>query len=157
MTIKIGDSVPVGSFKIWTGDGMEVVSQSDVFDGKKVAVFGLPGAFTPTCSASHLPGYVVKYDELVAKGIDKVACLSVNDAFVMSAWKNASNAENITMLADGDGSFSVALGLDTHIPTMGLRVRRFSMIVDNGIVTHLNIEAPGKYDVSDVDTLLGQV
>lgn len=157
MTIKVGDSLPTGSFKIWNGDGMKVVTQNDIFDGKKVALFGLPGAFTPTCSASHLPGYVVKFDELVAKGIDTVACLSVNDAYVMSAWKNASNAEAITMLADGDGAFCVALGLDKFVPTMGLRSQRFSMIVDNGVVTHLNIEAAGKYEVSDVDTMLGQL
>jgi peroxiredoxin len=157
MTIKIGDNLPEGSFKIWNGDGMEVVTQSDYFANKKVAVFGLPGAFTPTCSAAHLPGYVVKSDELAAKGIDAVACLSVNDAFVMSAWKNASNAESITMLADGDGSFCTALGLEQVIPSMGIRSQRFSMVVDNGQVTHLNIEAPGKFDVSDVDTLLGQL
>lgn len=157
MTIKVGDTLPEGSFKIWNGDGMEVVTQTDIFSNKKVVVFGLPGAFTPTCSAAHLPGYVVKFDELAAKGIDTVACLSVNDAFVMSAWKNASNAEAITMMADGDGAFCTAMGLEQVIPTMGIRSQRFSMVVDNGQVTHLNIEAPGKFDVSDVDTLLAQL
>lgn len=157
MTIKVGDSLPEARFKVITPEGANELSTSSLFSNKRVAVLALPGAFTPTCSATHLPGFVVKYDELKAKGIDEVVCISVNDAFVMSAWKSASNADNIIMFADGDASFTKQIGMDVDIPGMGVRSRRYSMLVDNLQVKSINLDAPGKFEVSDVDTLLSQL
>jgi len=154
MQIQIGDSLPHTSFKVKTSEGMSVQNTSDLFSNKTVAVVALPGAFTPTCSATHLPGYVVKYDELLAKGIDDVVCISVNDAHVMSAWKSASNADNIIMFADGDASFTKQIGMDIDIPGMGIRSRRYSMLIENMQVKAINLEEPGKFEVSDVDSLL---
>lgn len=157
MTISIGSKVPEGEFKVLSKDGMTTLSTGDVFDGKTVALFALPGAFTPTCSQAHVPGFVMKFDDLKAAGVDSVACLSVNDAFVMSAWQQASNAENLLMLADGEAIYTKALGLDVVIPGMGTRSKRFSMLVIDGVVKQLNIEEPGKFEVSDAETLLKQV
>ena len=157
MTIKIGDNLPEGSFKIWNGDGMEVVTQSDYFANKKVAVFGLPGAFTPTCSAAHLPGYVVKSDELAAKGIDAVACLSVNDAFVMGAWGREQKATGkVRMMADGSAVWTKALGLELDLTArgMGVRSNRYAAYIVDGVVKVLHNEGPGKFEVSDAASML---
>lgn len=131
---------------------------SELFANKKIALFAVPGAFTPTCSASHLPGFVVLADTIKAKGVDRIICLSVNDAFVMEAWGHAHNAEKIMMLGDGDASYTKALGLDKETGTFGgIRSQRYSMIIDNGVVTHLNVEQPKEFKISDAETLLGQL
>ena len=155
MTIAVGDKIPNITLHHMTDDGPAAISTSDIFDGKKVLLFALPGAYTPTCSKAHLPGYVVKADDLKSKGVDTIACLSVNDAFVMGAWGDVSNAENILMLADGSAKFTNSVGLELDLTDMGLGVRsdRYAMIVDDGVVTALNREAPGKFEVSDADTM----
>jgi peroxiredoxin len=156
--IQIGDSIPAASITIINQEGQASVSTDQFFANKKVALFALPGAFTPTCSEAHLPGFVVKYDELIAKGVDVVACLSVNDAFVMKAWQASQNAENLTMIADGGAALTQALELSLNTGDFGgLRSQRYSMVVENGVVTQLNIEPSGGFEVSDVDTLLGQL
>ncbi|MFC3095326.1 peroxiredoxin [Alteromonas sediminis] len=153
--IKVGSALPDATFSVLANGEMTNPTTQDLFAGKRVAVFAVPGAFTPTCSAAHLPGYVALADKIKAKGIDSIICVSVNDAFVMDAWGKASNAEAIDMLADGDGSFSKAIGLDMDTAGFGgVRSQRYSMVVDNGVVTHLNVEAPGKFEVSDAETLL---
>jgi peroxiredoxin len=135
------------------------VQSADYFAGKKVALFSVPGAFTPTCSARHLPGYVDKAEELKAKGVDEIAATAVNDAFVMSAWNKAAGSDDITMLADGNAEFAEALGLTMDGSGFGLgkRGQRFSMIVDDGVVTELNVEQPGDFSVSSAEHLLGQL
>ena len=160
MTIKVGDRVPSVSLKMKTADGMQTVSTDELFKGKKVVLFALPGAFTPTCSAKHLPGFVQNRDQLKAKGVDTVACLSVNDAFVMEAWgKHQNVGDKVMMLADGNGEFTRAVGLtmDGTGYGMGERSQRYAMVVDNGVVKALNVEAPGKYEVSDAETMLKQL
>lgn len=159
MTISVGDKVPDVTLVKATEDGPEQVQSGDYFAGRKVALFSVPGAFTPTCSAKHLPGFVEKADELKAKGIDEIACTAVNDAFVLSAWKNANGADDITMLADGNGAFAEALGLtmDGSGFGMGTRGQRFSMIVDDGVVADLNVEQPGDFSVSSADHLLSKL
>ena len=161
MTIKVGDKVPSVKLKQMTPDGMKDVQTEDFFKGKKVVLFALPGAFTPTCSAKHLPGFVEKVAELKAKGVDTVACLSVNDAFVMNAWKrDTDQRDEATFLADGNAEFTKAIGmeLDASGNGLGIRSHRYSMLVDNGVVKKLNLEpAPGKVEVSGGDTLLGQL
>lgn len=159
MTISKGDTIPeVGLVKA-TSEGPQQVNSSEFFAGRKVALFAVPGAFTPTCSAKHLPGYVEKADELRAKGVDEIACTAVNDAFVMSAWNNADGSSDITMLADGNGDFAKALGLDTDFSGygMGTRSNRYSMIVDNGVVSEINVEGPGEFNVSSAEHMLGQL
>ena len=159
MTISVGDQLPdVGLVKA-TENGPEKIQSSDYFKGRKVALFSVPGAFTPTCSARHLPGYIDKADELKAKGIDEIACTAVNDAFVLGAWKSSNNADQVTMLADGNGDFAQALGLtmDGSGFGMGQRGQRFSMVVDDGVVTELNVEAPGDFSVSSAEHMLGQL
>ncbi len=156
MSIKPGDRVPsVKLFRLGE-DGPQSISTEEIFAGKKVVVFGLPGAFTPTCSASHLPSYVVQADALFAKGVDTIACVSVNDVFVMDAWGKSQNAENILMLADGNCEFTRAIGLDADMSARGFGVRsqRYAMIVDDGVVTAINVEEPRKFEVSDADTIL---
>lgn len=140
-------------------NGEMITHQTDaLFADKKVVLFAVPGAFTPTCSAAHLPGYVVSADELKAKGIDAIICLSVNDAFVMAAWGEAQNAENLMMLADGDGSYTKALGLEMDTATFGgLRSQRYAMIIDNGKVINLNIEKPKEFEISNAETILNQL
>jgi peroxiredoxin len=160
MTIKVGDKVPDASFTKATADGPQPVSSEEFFKGRRVALFSVPGAFTPTCSARHLPGYVDKAEDLRAKGIDEVACTAVNDAFVMGAWGKSSGSENkVTMLADGNGAFVEALGLtmDGSKYGMGRRGQRFSMVVNDGIVEQLNVEAPGDFKVSAADYMLEQL
>jgi peroxiredoxin len=159
MTIAKGDKLPdVGLVKA-TADGPDKVQSADYFAGKKVALFAVPGAFTPTCSAKHLPGFVEKAADLKAKGVDEIACVSVNDAFVMSAWGKASGSEDVTMLADGNGDFAKAVGLDADFSGFGMggRSQRYSMIVDDGVVTELNVEGPGEFKVSSAEHMLGQL
>lgn len=140
-------------------NGEMITHQTDaLFADKKVVLFAVPGAFTPTCSAAHLPGYVVSADELKAKGIDAIICLSVNDAFVMAVWGEAQNAENLMMLADGDGSYTKALGLEMDTATFGgLRSQRYAMIIENGKVINLNIEKPKEFEISNAETILNQL
>jgi peroxiredoxin len=142
MTIQVGDKIPDGMFTVMGAEGPTGLSTADLFAGKKVVLFAVPGAFTPTCSAAHLPGFVVHVDEIKAKGVDTVACMSVNDVFVMHAWGQSGNAEHIQMLADGNGTFTEALGLvlDGSGFGMGARSKRFAMVVDDGVVTLLNVD-----------------
>jgi peroxiredoxin len=160
MAIKEGDKIPSMKLKHMTANGPADVSTDEIFAGKKVALFSVPGAFTPTCSAKHLPGYVQKAEALKAKGINTIACMAVNDAFVMDAWGKAQNVgDKVVMLADGSAAFAKALGLELDLTAMGLgmRGRRFSMIVDNGVVKKLNLEEAGAFKISDADTMLGQL
>jgi len=160
MTIQAGDKVPSVKLKTMTKDGMKDLTTDDIFKGKKVAIFGLPGAFTPTCSAKHLPGFVQNFDALKAKGVDTVACVSVNDAFVMDAWGKAQNVgDKVLMLADGNADFTKALGIEMDGTGygMGLRMKRFSMYVVDGTVKSFNLEKPGAFEVSNAETMLGQI
>jgi peroxiredoxin len=158
MTIQIGDTLPDATFSTMTESGPEPVGK-DFFAGKTVALFALPGAFTPTCSAKHLPGFLAKADELKAKGVDAIVCTSVNDVFVMGAWSKANDADGITMLADGNATFAQAVGLtmDGSKFGMGTRSQRYSMLIEDGVVKQLNVEAPGEFKVSTADYLLGQL
>lgn len=155
MTIQIGDKIPQGMFTIMGAEGPKGISTAEIFDGKKVVLFAVPGAFTPTCSAAHLPGFVVHVDDIKAKGVDTVACMSVNDVFVMDAWGKGSNAEHIVMLADGNATFTQALGLELDGSGfgMGTRSQRFAMIVDDGVVTLLNVDA-GALEASSAEAIL---
>lgn len=155
MTIQVGDKIPAGMFTVMGAEGPTGLSTEDLFGGKKVVLFAVPGAFTPTCSAAHLPGFVVHVDEIKAKGVDTVACMSVNDVFVMHAWGQSANAEHIQMLADGNGTFTEALGLvlDGTGFGMGARSQRFAMIVDDGVVTLLNVDA-GALEGSSAEAIL---
>ena len=167
MTIKVGDTVPDATLREFIeveGNGCSIgpnaFKVSDMVKGKKIAVFGLPGAFTPTCSAKHVPGYMARCNDLKAKGVDEIWCVSVNDAFVMGAWAREQKAAGkVRMLGDGSAEFAKKLGLELDLTAGGLGVRmaRFSMLVDNGVVKQLNIEAPGKFEVSDADTMLRQM
>ena len=156
MTIQVGDKIPAGNFKVMGAEGPKDMSSGEVFDGKKVVFFAVPGAFTPGCSLTHLPGFVVSADSIKDKGVDTIACMSVNDAFVMGAWGQAQNAEQILMLADGNGEFTAAIGmeLDASGFGMGARAKRFGMIVEDGTVTHLAIEAPGAMKVRSAEAML---
>ena len=159
MTIKVGDRLPEANLTKMTEAGPEAVGP-DYFKGRKVALFAVPGAFTPTCSAKHLPGFVEKADDIKAKGVDEIACVSVNDAFVMGAWGKSSGAEGkITMLADGNGDFAKAVGLELDGSKfgMGKRSQRYAMLVDDGVVKALDVEAPGEFRVSSAEHLLGQL
>ena len=160
MTIQTGDKLPDATFVKVTENGPEQVNTADYFKGRKVALFSVPGAFTPTCSAKHLPGFVDKAEDLKAKGVDEIVCTAVNDAFVMGAWsKNANAGAAVTMLADGNGAFADAVGLtmDGTAFGMGKRGQRFSMIVNDGVVEQLNVEAPGEFKVSSADHMLEQL
>ncbi|MBU0555754.1 MAG: peroxiredoxin [Alphaproteobacteria bacterium] len=160
MTIKVGDKLPETTFVKMTESGPEPVESKDYFAGRKVALFSVPGAFTPTCSAKHLPGYIEKEAELKAKGVDEIACTAVNDPFVMGAWGKASSADGkVTLLADGNGSFAEAVGLTMDGSKFGLGTRgqRFSMLVNDGVVEQLHVEAPGEFRVSSADYLLEQL
>ncbi|MEM5530282.1 peroxiredoxin [Gammaproteobacteria bacterium AS21] len=143
--IEIGQKIANITLKTMAENGPQAYETLTNFTGKKVVLFAVPGAFTPTCSAAHLPGFVVQYDEIIATGVDIVACVSVNDVFVMDAWGKSSNAENITMLADGNGLFTQAVGLELDATgfDMGARSKRYAMIIDNGIVTHLAVDSAG--------------
>jgi peroxiredoxin len=158
--IKVGSKVPAGKLQRMTRDGPSQLSTSELFKGKKVALFSVPGAFTPTCSRAHLPGFVKQARALKAKGIDEIVCVAVNDAFVMDAWGKAHRAAGkVTMLADGNGDFTRKLGLGADYSKygMGKRGRRFSMVVENGVVTRLNVEPGGGLKVSDAETMLSQL
>lgn len=159
MAISVGDKLPEVTLVKATENGPEQVSSAEYFAGKKVALFSVPGAFTPTCSARHLPGYVEKAGELKAKGVDEIAATAVNDAFVMGAWNKAAGSDDITMLADGNAEFAEAVGLtmDGSGFGMGKRGQRFSMIVEDGVVKELNVEAPGDFSVSSAEHMLGQL
>ncbi|WP_370279519.1 peroxiredoxin [Pontibacterium sp.] len=143
--IQVGDSIPEVTVQTMGEKGPENVSTTVLFSDQKIVLFAVPGAFTPTCSAAHLPGYVVKADEILAKGVDRIVCMAVNDAFVMDAWGKASNADQILMVADGNGEFATALGLeaDFHNFHMGLRSKRFAMVVENGVVKTLAVDEKG--------------
>ena len=157
MTIKVGDKIPSATLMEMQDGKPAPVSTDAFFAGKKVALFALPGAFTPTCSAKHVPGCVQNYDALKAKGVDAIACVSVNDAFVMGAWgKDQASGDKVHMLADGNGDFTRAVGLEMDGTKfgMGKRSQRYSMIVDDGVVTSLNVEAPGAFEVSSAEYLL---
>lgn len=156
--IQVGDKLPEHTFQLLNDDGMQNPTSSELFSGKKVVLFAVPGAFTPTCSAAHLPSYVVHADELKNKGVDAIICTSVNDAFVMKAWGDSSNAENLLMLADGDGEFAKAIGLGVETGAFGgIRSQRYSMVVDDGVVTALNVDQPMQYEVSGAEVILGQL
>ncbi|WP_299307459.1 peroxiredoxin [uncultured Croceicoccus sp.] len=159
MTIKQGDTLPDAKLVKATPDGPAPVQAKDYFAGRKVALFSVPGAFTPTCSARHLPGFADKAEELKAKGIDEIACTAVNDAFVMGAWNERDGSQDITMLADGNGEFAEALGLtmDGSGFGMGKRGQRWAMIVDDGKVTSLNVEEGGDFKVSSAEHMLDQL
>ena len=167
MTIKVGDTLPdatVREFIEVEGNGCSVgpnkFQVADLVKGKRIVVFGLPGAYTPTCSASHVPGYLEHYEQLKARGVDEIWCVSVNDAFVMGAWGRDQHAGGkVRMIADGSGEFTRKLGLEVDLTAggMGVRSQRYSMLVENGVVKTLNVEAPGKFEVSDAATMLGQL
>ncbi len=167
MTIKVGDTLPdatVREFIEVEGNGCSIgpnaFQVADLVRGKRIVIFGLPGAYTPTCSAKHVPGYLQQYDALKSKGIDEIWCVSVNDAFVMGAWGRDQKAGGkVRMIADGSGELTRKLGLELDLTAGGLGVRssRYSMLVENGVVKSLNVEAPGKFEVSDADTMLRQV
>jgi peroxiredoxin len=160
MTIQIGDAIPATTLGTPTPDGPKPITTDEIFKGKTVALFAVPGAFTPTCSARHLPGYIDSGADFKAKGVDTIACLSVNDPFVMGAWAKATDgAEDILMLADGSGDFTRTLGLtlDARGFGMGERSQRYSMLVKDGVVTELNIEAGGEFKVSSAEHLLAQL
>lgn len=155
MAIQVGDRIPSANINI-IKDGVQAIDSADVFAGRKTVLFAVPGAFTPTCSNKHLPGFIGHAHEFAAKGYS-IACLSVNDAFVMSAWaKSQDTPDSISMLADGNGDFTKALGLELDASAfgMGLRAKRFALVADDGIVTHLFVEAPGEFDVSSAESVL---
>ena len=160
MTIKVGDRLPQATFMTPTEDGPAPVTTDDVFAGKRVALFAVPGAFTPTCSAKHLPGFKDKAGELKAKGVDAIACVSVNDVFVMKAWgKDQGISDEVMMLADGNGDFTKAVGLEMDGKNygMGTRSQRYSLVVNDGVVEQVNVEEPGQFEVSSADYLLAHL
>ncbi len=159
MSISVGDKIPDVKLVKVTEDGSHPVQSADYFAGRRIALFSVPGAFTPTCSARHLPGFVEKADDLAAKGIDEIACTAVNDAFVLSAWNKSGGSDAITMLADGNGDFAAALGLEMDGTPfgMGKRGQRFSLVVNDGVIEQVNVEAPGDFNVSSAEHMLGQL
>ena len=160
MSIKVGDTIPAAGLKTKTAEGIQDVKTADLFGGKTVVLFALTGAFTSTCSAKHLPGYVAKAADLKGKGVDAIACLSVNDAFVMDAWgKDQKVGDSVMMMADGNADFTKALGLemDGSGYGMGTRSKRYAMVVEDGTVTNLFVEEPGQYEVSAAEYVLGKL
>ena len=160
MTIKAGDRLPSGTLKTMTRDGPKDVATDELFKGKTVVLFSVPGAFTPTCDAKHLPGFVHQADQLKAKGVDTIACMAVNDVFVMNAWGKHSNVtDKVLMLADGNGDYARALGLelDARGFGMGTRGQRFAIVAKDGVAQQVNIEAPGQFKVSAAEHILGQL
>lgn len=160
MSIQVGDKIPSKTLTTMTKEGPKPITTDDIFGGKKVVLFAVPGAFTPGCSNTHVPGYVVHVDDIKAKGVDTVACVSVNDAFVMGAWGQSQNAEHLLLLADGSADFTKTLGLELDLSAAGLGIRskRYSMIVENGKVTALNVEPDGAgINVSTAEKILEQL
>ena len=160
MAIKAGDKMPAGKFKVMTKDGPQDLSTDELFKGKKVVLFSVPGAFTPTCDAKHLPGFVDKAGDIKAKGVDTIACMAVNDVFVMNAWGKHSNVgDNVLMLADGNGDYARALGLelDARGFGMGTRGQRFAIVVKDGVAKDVEIEAPKEFKVSAAEYILGRL
>lgn len=160
MSIKAGERMPEGKFKVMGPNGPQDLSTAQLFGGKRVVLFSVPGAFTPTCNAKHLPGYVNAAEQFKAKGIDQLACMAVNDVFVMNAWGKAGNVgDKVVMLADGNGEYARALGLemDGRGFGMGMRGQRFAILVDNGVATQVHVEAPGEFKVSAAEFVLGQL
>jgi peroxiredoxin len=159
MTINVGDRLPDVTLTVATPDGPEQTTTGEFFGGRRVALFAVPGAYTPTCSARHLPSYVDKASEIKGKGVDEIACISVNDPFVMGAWGQRDGSEDIVMLADGNGAFSDAIGLsfDGSKFGMGKRSQRYSMLVNDGVVEQLNVEQPGEYRASSAEYMLDQL
>jgi glutaredoxin/glutathione-dependent peroxiredoxin len=160
MTIKVGDKMPSGTLTLATKDGPQKISADEYFKGRKVVLFSVPGAFTPTCDAKHLPGFVERAADIRGKGVDAIGCLSVNDAFVMKAWGKSQNTEGkVDMLADGNAEYTKALGLDMDASGfgMGTRGQRFSLFVDNGVVKQVNVEQKGEFKVSSADHVLTQI
>lgn len=156
MSIEVGDRIPAGVLTIMSENGPQPMSTADYFSGGKVVLLSVPGAFTPTCSAQHLPGFIEHAQAFSAKGVDKIACMAVNDVFVMHAWGKHANAEGIDMLADGNGEFTQALGLEMDASAfgMGTRGQRFALVADDGVVTHLMVEAGGEFRVSSAESVL---
>ena len=160
MTIRVGDSIPSATLNTMTADGPSAITTDDIFKGKTVALFGLPGAFTPTCSAQHLPGFVANADALKAKGVDSIVCLAVNDVFVMGAWgKDQNVGDKVTLVADGSAAFTKAAGLELDLIErgLGLRCQRFSMVVDDGVVKSLNIDPAGSFEATSAEKILEQL
>lgn len=159
MTVNVGDNLPAGELGYMGSDGPTAISTSELCSGKKIVLFGVPGAFTPTCSESHLPSFIVNADKILAKGVDRIVCMSVNDPFVMDAWGKSQNVDDILMAADGSATFTKALGLELDLVERGLGIRsqRFAMIVDDGKITHLNVEDGPKFDVSSAEKILEQL
>jgi len=160
MTIKAGEKMPEGKFTRMTKDGPQKLTTDELFKGKTVVLFSVPGAFTPTCDAKHLPGFVQLADQIKAKGADTIACTAVNDVFVMNAWgKSAGVGDKILMLADGNGEYAKALGLELNASGfgMGMRGQRFTILVKNGVATQVHVEAPGEFKVSAADFILKQL
>lgn len=160
MAIKAGDRMPAGVLKTMSAEGPKDLTSEELFKGKKVVLFSVPGAFTPTCDAKHLPGFVQLADQIRAKGVDTIACMAVNDVFVMNAWGKASGvADKVLMLADGNGDYAKALGLelDARGFGLGLRGQRFALVIDDGVVSYANIEAPGQFKVSAAEHVLSQL
>jgi len=160
MTIKVGDKMPAGTFKTMTKDGPQNFTTEQLFKGKRVVLFSVPGAFTPTCDAKHLPGFVEQASQFKAKGVNTIACMAVNDVFVMNAWgKHGNVGDRVLMLADGNGDYARALGLELDASGfgMGQRGKRFAVVVKDGVVTHLNVEAPGEFKVSSAEHVLSQL
>ena len=156
MTISVGDKIPAGTLAFLGDKGPEAINTDDIFSGKKVVLFAVPGAFTPTCSEAHLPGFVANQDKIIAKGVDQVVCVAVNDPFVMGAWGKTQNAEKLLMAADGSGTWTKALGLELDLIERGLGVRckRFSMIVDDGVISHLNVDEGPAMELSSAEKIL---
>ncbi len=156
MTVQVGDQIPESKLKVMGEKGPQDVTTAELFGGKKVVLFAVPGAFTPTCSAAHLPGYVVNADKIKAKGVDSIICVSVNDAFVMDAWGKGANAEELIMAGDGNGDFTKAMGLEMDGSAFGLgkRSQRYALIAEDGKITALQVEAPGKFEVSAAEAIM---
>jgi len=159
MSIKVGDSIPQATLTVMTGTGPAPLTTDELFGDKKVVLFSVPGAFTPTCSAKHLPGFVEQEEAILAKGVDTIACMAVNDVFVMDAWGKNANVGGIRMLADGNGDFTRALGLELDATAfgMGQRSQRFALVAENGRVTQLFVEQPGEFRVSSADYVLSKL
>ena len=159
MSIQVGDRIPDAGLTIMSDNGPQPLSTADLFGDKKVVLFSVPGAFTPTCSAKHLPGFVDNADAILAKGVDEIACMSVNDVFVMNAWGKSANADKIQMLVEGNGDFTRAIGLELDATGfgMGQRSQRFALVARDGLVTQLFIEGPGEFDVSSAEHVLSSI